>query len=226
MDDPMTRRRLRASLLAVVLAFLAGLHVPTVVQQSSLEHYEFPQHPVRLDPIGWLLGQRVEAIYIPTIIRSIQRNVIPMSGGTSVASTITSVDPTKCSLHYLGMDVAGSSTDTSMAVRLAFTNATTITASATSASSTNISFEVVCFIPNYIKSIQRFTMSTSTTQTVTSVNTAKAMLNYLGMTISPGGNMNIGTLSYIKLTNATTVTSVYQGGNNAGTVGFELDEFF
>lgn len=229
MDGEVMMKKLRVvvtTLALVVFGLLARI-------PSHVELYQFDK-PVVLNPIGWLfekLDPSVGAIYIPSIIKSIQRGTINMGASASVNATITSTDPTKCSLRLLGtnMQGGGSTTDNMMATLLTYLNATTLNAAvenANTGSGSQVSFEVVCYVPSYIKSMQRGVLGSSVSGTITSVNVNKTTVGYLGQYISPGGNFNVGSLSYVKLTNATTITSVMTGGNGAGGVGYEVMEHF
>jgi hypothetical protein len=84
-----------------------------------------------------------------------------------------------------------------------------------------------------IKSIQRGTISitspnTTATATVTSVNTAKSLLTYLGQTGYYGGTGVDGISNVrIALTNSTTITATTFTIPNAGglAVSYELVEY-
>ncbi|MGS0765904.1 hypothetical protein [Syntrophomonas curvata] len=81
---------------------------------------------------------------------------------------------------------------------------------------------VMGWLASPIKSIQRGVINISTsgysaTATISSVNPAKSIINYLGYT----GNEEVR----LELTNSTTVTA-YRGGSNIVTVGYEVIEFY
>jgi hypothetical protein len=78
-----------------------------------------------------------------------------------------------------------------------------------------------------IKSVQRGVISfgasdLTATATVSSVNTGKAMLSYLGTTTDGGNNSYIAR---IVLTNATTITATRTSSGVNTDVSWELTEF-
>lgn len=85
-------------------------------------------------------------------------------------------------------------------------------------------------IARVIRSIQRGTINipsgTSATATITSVNTAKTHLVYLGHNVPNTSPADGGMFMYIVLTNATTVTVVNSTAGYAGTVSFEVVEYW
>lgn len=84
-----------------------------------------------------------------------------------------------------------------------------------------------------IRSIQRGTITvsgtgTSATATISSVNTGKTELRFLGVTsVLEGTYLNEGMV-YVALTNSTTITAARQYGGNSNTavVSWELTEYF
>lgn len=91
---------------------------------------------------------------------------------------------------------------------------------------------IVSTVPGGIKSIQRGTISVtatpgytgSNTATITSVDTAKATIEYLGAS----GNDNNGVFGRCVLTNSTTVTG-YISAATVGviaTVGYQVTEYY
>ena len=85
------------------------------------------------------------------------------------------------------------------------------------------------FTGSGIKSIQRGTISISNalsaTATITSVNTNKSMVSFLGFTETSTLTDNRGA-AYIVLTNATTVTANRLTSSNTTTVSYEVIEFY
>ena len=83
-----------------------------------------------------------------------------------------------------------------------------------------------------IRSIQRGTISvaagaSSNTATVTSVNTAKSELKFLGQSPDAATAMYGKELLRIELTNATTVTATRGGSPSRGNVvSYELVEYY
>lgn len=82
-----------------------------------------------------------------------------------------------------------------------------------------------------IKSIQRgvisITGAASATATVTSVNTAKTELRFLGTSYGSGTMSPDQALAYLSLTNSTTITATRSGTSaTAVNVAWELVERF
>lgn len=79
-----------------------------------------------------------------------------------------------------------------------------------------------------IKSIQRGVITLSGgsgTATITSVNTAKSELRYLGMKTNVAADMTL-SLMQVVLTNSTTITATIHGGGGSPTVSWELTEYY
>ncbi len=80
-----------------------------------------------------------------------------------------------------------------------------------------------------IKSIQRGVISiagaaSSNTATITSVDTAKAVISCLGST---GTDASTNSSSgYVALTNATTVTATRGGSSGTGSVSWQVVEYY
>ena len=67
--------------------------------------------------------------FMPGVLKSVQAGTIDVNGGTSNTATITSVNTAKSFVSKLGTEQNGNAlTDTQGEVRLALTNATTVTA--------------------------------------------------------------------------------------------------
>ncbi|HMM52296.1 MAG TPA: hypothetical protein PKD87_11850 [Burkholderiaceae bacterium] len=84
------------------------------------------------------------------------------------------------------------------------------------------------FGPSKIKSIQRGTISltsgtTSASATISSVNTAKATLTYLGNSV---GDSPATVQARIALTNATTVTATRSATSTSAAVSYEVVEWW
>lgn len=84
-------------------------------------------------------------------------------------------------------------------------------------------------IAGAIKSVQRgvITLSMgvgSNTATITSVDTSKSMIFYLGVAGDATATNNIE--ARVALTNATTVTATRDGTTNSSGVGYQVVEFF
>ena len=79
-----------------------------------------------------------------------------------------------------------------------------------------------------IKSIQRGVITISGgsgTATITSVNTAKSELRYLGMKTNVAADMTL-SLMQVVLTNSTTITATTHGVGGSPTVSWELTEYY
>jgi len=182
-----------------------------------------------LGPQG--MGGMVSLWGASSLIESIQRGTIALNTGVSntQTATINSVDMSRSRLVMLGMSMNGGTVNNQGPTRIAFTNATTITANVPGGGGggtiNTISYEVVQYLPGVIKSIQRGTaLGNSGTAAITEVNTARTMVDHLGGT-GTDANSNITSVTRSVLTNSTTVTVVGTGGS-ADTGGFQAVEFF
>ena len=172
--------------------------------------------------------------YSPRIYKSIQRGSITISGATSNTATITSVDTNYSRLRFLGFKDPSATTDTAdkVFVRLTFTNATTITASVTTAPGTSLTvyFEVTEYKASALRStIQRGTITcnsvASNTATITSVTTSKSEIDNLGNTATSATGPNTTQFMAVELTNSTTVTAYNGSGGGNNVVGYQVVEF-
>lgn len=167
-------------------------------------------------------------MFIPSIIKSIQRGTIPITGtGTTNTATLgTAVVTAYSVVSFLGVALAtdsGGGVTYQAGMDLVLTNTTTITsnrqAPGTNATST-ISFEVIEFYPSFIKSIQNKTLtvsngSASGTVALTSIVTGKTMLFYQGYKwTSTLGSENIGEAPYIVLTSSILITATRASSTN------------
>ncbi len=175
---------------------------------------------------GSALSSRLSQWTQPGFILSVQRGTIVITNpATSNTATITAVDVNNSRLRMLGMSVNGASTEDKLAAKIVLTNATTITATLNTAGTTNttVSYEITSYVPGVIKSVQRSTVAAGSTATITTVNTAKAELDFLGFSTA-NTNTNIINASSIVLTNATTVTGT--SVNSTATISFQVVEFY
>lgn len=164
----------------------------------------------------------------PSGIKSIQRGTITLTGVASNTATITSVDTANSLLRWLGesSNDAGVNTTERSYVKLDLTNATTVTATRTSATSNSVvSFEVVEYYPGTLKSVQRGTCAgAGGTATITAVDTTKATLEVIGHVGDATNFAGTVSVTRIALTNATTVTST--GGSAAVVLSFQVAEYY
>lgn len=177
----------------------------------------------------------VQASYIPTPFKSIQPISITVAGAASNTQTVTSVTPANSIL----LDAGRTSSDASGFVNggglawLTLTNATTVTATrgVNNADTAVIKGVLLEFLPGMLKSsTQCGTIAYaggSSTATITSVDTTKAILVSTGFgnnynTPSSAGDSNV--FPVLTLTNATTVTSSNIGGSFTVTHGYCVAE--
>ena len=168
-----------------------------------------------------------------SLIKSVQAGTIVISGAASATATITAVVPANAIVLYLGAShTSGAETGGHRTmVRVALTNATTVTGTVGAASSnTVLSYVVVEFWPGVIKSIQAGTISLATTTvsataTITAVTTAKSALFPVGWS----NNLDpflAESICRVALTNATTVTATKVGITGTDVAGYQVVEFF
>jgi hypothetical protein len=170
-------------------------------------------------------------------IKSMQAGTVSITGTNKTGTaTISSVTMANAALIFLGW-TGPITTGVSMAYDMPYitlTNSTTVTATRCTGYTGHdltVAFMVVEFTS--LKSCQYGTISvatgsTSGTAAITSVNTAKAVLLYLGT----NGSTNITMVEayhcvQLSLTNSTTVTATRYSGASGGalTVGFCVAEF-
>lgn len=177
-----------------------------------------PDRSIRWAPPGlWHAAGPVvvHATYFPTEVRSRQRATIALGVGvTSNTATISSVTLANAAIRYLGVNRGSinGGVDTDQLVRVTLTNATTVTATrASSVDAASVSFEVDEYFPWSLLSntqcgtISNVTASLTATQTITSVNTGKAQLEFTGEDSNSG---DTGKDMYLlALTNSTTITA-------------------
>jgi hypothetical protein len=166
-------------------------------------------------------------------ITSIQYVSITMgSADTSQTATITSVDTSLTSIHYLGANSSTNQNDVALH-RVELTNATTVTAYHNTADGSNagtVKAVVVTWNSDWIQSIQHGTITvssgnTNASATVSAVTVANSVAVWLGAT--SGGTavaMSEGGCR-IKINTTTAVRADRGSGTNNATVGFCLIEF-
>ena len=185
------------------------------------------------------MGGMVSLWGASSLIKSIQYGTVTIGDTqTTGTTTITSVNLANTFNLYGGHNSLsnsdGSTSPAMLMSRIELTDATTVTATRTTADPTygrSMPFCVVEMMPGVLKSVQRgsFTQAgaNSNTVTITSVNTARSFLCHLGnQTSYPSPSNNIYSSS-ITLTNATTVTgTVAAGGASNWLTGYTVVEFF
>lgn len=212
--------------LFATLALLGVFALGQTVQFHNPTRWTFPS---LLD----LFAPPIYATYRPTVFKSVQRGTITLASATSNTATITSVDTANTLLFWTGTTVSATSAIYDSAfVRLALTNATTITATQISTATSNVvGYEVCELYAGVLNNVQRGTISvsgaTTNTATITSVTTAKSVLTSLGWTgaNSSGDGALTQTMGNLALTNATTVTASRQGTLNTIVAGYQVAEY-
>lgn len=165
----------------------------------------------------------------PSLVKSVQRFTITITGATSNTATIAAVVTANARLRKLGYTFTGTagSGDDSM-VRLEFTNTTTITAfvnTSPGADSVTVSGEVIEYVAGVLKSVQRGTITNNATATIAAVNTSRTELDFLGNTTAGGAATNDPTNCYQVLTDSTTVTQVTDT-EAANVGGYQVVEYY
>ena len=180
------------------------------------------------------MGGLVSMWGVSSLIKSVQRGTITLTGAATGTATITSVATENAVLMYLGntCDVAAS-TDSQLAwCRVSLTNATTITATRQNVTGNCVvAFEIIEYLPGVIKSIQIGTVSianltASNTAAITGVNTEKSVLMYLGAQVQNTTGNTIDSWNRLTLTNATTITATRIGTASINQIGYQIVECF
>lgn len=165
-----------------------------------------------------------------SLIASVQTGTITLNASASGTATITSVNTANSVIVAGGFSVNNATANTSFSAYLTLTNATTVTATTVGTGNDRVvAFTVIEFIPGVIRSVQSAIMTlsgvASASVTITSVNTAKSYVAYLGM------NTNVAedqTLPRVVLANATTVTATraVAGAGGGTSLPYFVVEFF
>lgn len=153
-----------------------------------------------------------------SLVKSVQSGeiVIPSASNT-VTATIASVATENAVLIFGGvLNNNAAASPQSSQCSLVLTNATTITGQrdAVGISDAYVRYAIVELLPGIIRSVQRGTLTltgTSSTATITQVDTAKCLTMWTGGRVTAA---NDALLTSISLTNGTTVT-----GSRGGTAG-------
>lgn len=158
--------------------------------------------------------------------------IVLSSVQTSNTATISSVDTTRATVMFLGAsnDDGNPPRLNTEVPRLALTNATTVTATRNLANAVTLTvgFVVVSFTaPTQLQtgSIVIASGAATNTATITSVDTTRTILFWLGQETSETA---LGTSAFarIALTNATTITATRVGtGASTITVGYAVMTF-
>lgn len=167
------------------------------------------------------------------LVSSVQAGTVSINAAnTSGTATISSTDADYTVIHFLGLTSGNTTTQNLSQTEVVLSvSGTTVTASrVNSASAETIGFVVIEFqsaacnqpVQGYQVS---WTSGTTTTQSITSVNTNNALLIYAGSNTSIAGN-EAQAEQYASLTNSTTVTlTVNTSSANTKNYHFFVVEF-
>lgn len=168
---------------------------------------------------------------VNSVIKSIQQVSVTIgNAATSNTATITSVTTSNCIVLFEGATYTGTGGTTdvpSASCYVELTNSTTVTATRKGSSNSITAYcTVIEFVSGFLTSNQAGTISytgTSSTATITSVDTTKAVCFYLGSSANGSGGDQY--LNSVELTNATTVTARNgSGGGVAKTLSYQVVE--
>lgn len=168
--------------------------------------------------------------FAASYIQSVQHVSLTYTTATSTDATISAVTTANCWLAWGGF--LSSTTDPECWKRIKLAGATTVTAQSNSASTGIYKCVIIEFVSGVINSNQRFELAvpdsvTSTTQTISSINTSKTIVNYTGYD-TEGDDPSEASIS-VELTDATTVTArkgaTGSVSSDDGTVNIEIIEF-
>lgn len=156
---------------------------------------------------------------------------IPLSGSAnSNTSTISSVDLTRSIILWGGVLPSAYNRNDLDGIRVALTNATTVTAtrSGVSAGVSYTTYSVMEFQPGVIRSVQRGTSTMSSTtihNTITVVNLAKTFFTFLGISDSDVSSTTQWLNAYMYFVNSTDLAvQVYTASSQV--VGWQVVEFY
>ncbi len=161
-----------------------------------------------------------------------QANItIPASvAANSNTSTISSVDTNRSIILWGGVFPSAYNRNDLDGIRVALTNATTVTAtrSGVSAADSYTAYSVMEFQPGVIRSVQRGTATMSSTtvnNTLTEVNRAKSFVTFLGITDSDVSSTTQRLNAYMYFSSSTNLAvAVYSAQSQV--VGWQVVEFF
>lgn len=172
---------------------------------------------------------------VPSLVKSVQRGTVAIGANALTGTaTITSVNMSKSILRYLGetLSVQDNRSWDEATAHLTFTDATTITATRVSfgafLTTMDLSFEVIEYWPGVIKSVQRGTVVSGGTSSVTAVNTSRSILEFLGWSCTDtiqNSNQNF-QMPRIALASSTSVSCTQGNGGAQSTVSYQLTEFY
>lgn len=179
---------------------------------------------------GSPLSSRLAQWTQPGFVRSVQRGTATiLNTFSTVAATITAVDPTWTVVFFVGQTHSALSTvPSNWSCRVALANSTTITPVRTGTSGNLlVSYEVIEFWPGAIRSVQRGNVNTGSTATISAVVTTKTVLVWMGqqMTHAGGGGEEATIQGWLTLTNSTTITASATS-TGSSEVAYEAVEYY
>lgn len=151
--------------------------------------------------------------FAPSVVKSVQQGSTTMAAAaTSNTTTISSVDTANSVVFHLGHSTTLTTfSTTSIFGTVTLTDATTITVNrGASSNALTVGWVVLEFNPGYIKSLQTRTVTltsntTSSTDTITSVDTANSFIVYQGV-LCAGSTIQTNWFYTTVLTSSTQVT--------------------
>lgn len=182
-----------------------------------------------LGPQG--MGGLVSLWGASSLIRSVQRGTITITGATSATATITAVDVANTRLRWLGSRASITAVNGQQYfANLVLTNSTTVTATVVTSPGVNsciVGYEITEYMPGVVKSIQQGELSvagTTATTTITRVNVDKTELSFNGFRDNDTSNNN-GVFATVALTDGVTVSATNVVGSTL-YVTWQAVEFF
>lgn len=167
-----------------------------------------------------------------SLIHSLQKVTLTLVAANSGTVSINAVDMSRSILVFANYYTTYVGTNTSLNPRVSLTNSTTITAfdegAATGGVTTTMKITVIEFAPGVIRSVQRGTTTllgvTSNSTTITSVNTTKAFLNFLGWSTNADDQRYEGIVELAGATSVQVTNQLATGATN--TFSWEVLEYF
>lgn len=163
------------------------------------------------------------------VIQSIQK-MHPTLNSSSLTDneTISAVTMANSIILFAGVTSSGTTHSGCLeALQLTTTTNVQFKRESTALGNHTVRYTVVEFVPGILTSMQRGTTqltTTSTTATISSVTTSKALLNSTGL--ASAGTTFARIWSDIALTNSTTITIARDGTTNNNDMGWEVFEIF
>jgi hypothetical protein len=166
--------------------------------------------------------------------RQVEITIAAAATSGTVTLSPAVIDSTRTLLLFNGMRSAETTFAIAEdAVRVEFTNSTTITAFTNTANASNsriVRVTVVEFSPNAVQSVQYGTLTlngvSSNTATITSVDTSRSAVTHLGATGNRTASQEYGYYECVlDLQNATTVRAVRSNPTDACTVSYAVVQF-